>query len=136
MEYYDEFNPNDPQDFDDSKHELDNIKSVDRGYNKIYRLVNGRMRKIDVYTTSYYNGSNIRDAESGDYMKHIVGTTDENLYFKVSLATGECKSLNASNTLFYLSPDHFERHQKVDLDPNIKAIWETKNNNYLRLLKQ
>jgi hypothetical protein len=92
------------------------IKSMDRGYNKIWRNVykNGKMRKtgIEIYTTGCC-GSNIRDAETGEYYSHVVGTADEDLYFKVILATGECKSKNGSSTLFYLSPKHHADHFKT-----------------------
>ena len=73
-------------------------------------------------------GSNIRDGETGEYYSEKVGTKQEDLYFKVSLATGECKSLNGSTTLFYLSPEHYERHLYVELDNETKLNWEDKKN--------
>jgi hypothetical protein len=109
------------------------LKKKDRGFNKIYRKVHREsddkmiFKKIELYTTGG-TGSNIRDAETGEYYSEKVGTKYEDLYFKVSLATGECTSLNGSNTLFYLSPHHYERHLYVELDDETKLNWEEKKN--------
>jgi|MesohylFT_1024984.scaffolds.fasta_scaffold145632_1 hypothetical protein len=117
MNYVDQFIPVDSEEGFYNTNEVNkmglDIKSIDRGYNKIWRSIykNGKSRKtgIDLYTTGCC-GSQIRDAESGEYYQHIVGTADEDLYFKVILATGECKSRNGSSTLFYLSPKHYITH--------------------------
>ena len=116
MNYVDQFIPVDSEETFYNKNEL-NKKSIDRGYNKIWRNVykNGKLKKtgIELYTTGCC-GSNIRDAETGEYYQHIVGTADEDLYFKVILATGECNSKNGSSTLFYLSPKHYSDHFGVN----------------------
>lgn len=128
--------PNEVDQFNDdsSKNkELINFKRADRGFNKIYRDVvresDGKIirNKIEFYTTGG-TGSNIRDAETGEYYSEFVGSKYEDLYFKVSLSTGECKSLNGSHTLFYLSPQHYERHLYVDMNEDIINNWEEKKN--------
>jgi len=124
-----------------SDNELFDIKKRDRGFNKIYRRVlrenddNFFLKKIELYTTGGV-GSNIRDAETGEYYSEKVGTKYEDLYFKVSHATGECRSLNSSNTLFYLTPKHYENHLCVELDNDIKINWETKKQQLLYTLYQ
>ena len=121
--------------------ELLNLKKADRGFNKIYRKVHREsddrnvLKKIELYTTGG-TGSNIRDAETGAYYNEIVGSKHEDLYFKVSLATGECTSLNGSNTLFYLSPQNYERHLFVELDNDTKISWENKKNELLLEMKK
>jgi hypothetical protein len=121
--------------------ELLNLKKADRGFNKIYRKVHREsddksvFKKIELYTTGG-TGSNIRDAETGEYYSEKVGTKYEDLYFKVSLATGECTSLNGSNTLFYLSPQHYEKHLYVELDNETKVNWEEKKQQLLYTLNQ
>ena len=113
--------------------ELLSLKKADRGFNKIFRRVQREsddrsvFKKIELYTTGG-TGSNIRDAETGEYYSEKVGTKQEDLYFKVSLATGECRSLNGSSTLFYLSPHHYEKHLYVELDNETKVNWEEKKN--------
>jgi hypothetical protein len=115
------------------------LKKKDRGFNKIYRKVHREsddrnvFKKIELYTTGG-TGSNIRDAETGEYYSEKVGTKYEDLYFKVSLATGECRSLNGSNTLFYLSPHHYERHLYAEIDDETKLNWEEKKQQLLYTL--
>ena len=112
------------------KRELEKVKQMDRGYNKIWRKLpkkNGELKrtKVEVYTTSGF-GNHIRDAETGDYYPHMVGSLDEDLYFSVILATGECNSANGSSTLFYLSPERYMQHQNQQLDEKIILRWKEK----------
>lgn len=114
------------------KEQLQESKNMDRGYNVIYRRVmrkDGKIKnkKIEIYTTSGI-GSRIRDAETGDYYQNIVGSKDEDLFFKVGLSTGECKSANGSSTLFFLSPQHYATHLHCELNPDMITAWEEKRN--------
>jgi hypothetical protein len=106
------------------------MKKSDRGYNAMWRMMpknNGRMKrtKVEAYTSGCF-GSRIRDAETGEFYNHIVGTSDEDLYFSVILATGECNSKNGSSTLFYLSPQHYMKHFNCSLDDKFIAKWQEK----------
>jgi hypothetical protein len=144
---YEIYNPNEANDNNEnsiggkfaSNKELDLMKSSDVGYNKIYRQVPRQSddklikKKINFYATGIV-GSNIRDAESGDYYKFLVGSKEEDLYFKVSLATGECKSKNKSHTLFYLSPAHYTSHMYTDVTDTIIINWENKREKCLEIL--
>ena len=107
----------------------DELKKSDRGYNAIWRMLlkNDKLKrtKIEVYTSGCF-GSQIRDAESGEFYSHIVGSTDEDLYFSIILATGECSSKNGSSTLFYLSPQHYMKHFNCTLDEKFIAKWQEK----------
>jgi|688.fasta_scaffold510042_2 hypothetical protein len=113
--------------------ELPSFKQKDRGYNRVYRkrirtsdgkLVN---MPVDVYSSGDV-GSRIRNAETGQYYDFAVGSKKENLFFKVSLATGECTSLNGSHTLFYLSPNHYMSHLDAYLEPSEQIAWWDKYN--------
>jgi hypothetical protein len=84
-------------------------------------------------------GSTIRDAETGDYYRgHMVGSSIEDLYFKVSHTRTPSFVKNNSNTnqepltLFYQNPEHYERHQHVLLNEVIKQKWHSKRNKYLQ----
>lgn len=129
-------------DFNDSPNEADiyngaqsnilqDARSLDSGYNVIWRPTTShpgsKMRKVVCYTSSD-TGNYIRDAESGQHYTERVGSADEDLYFKVSLATGECKSKNGSSTLFYSSPNQYMSHMRRDLEPREIAVWEKKRN--------
>lgn len=110
---------------------LSDVKSVDKGYNIIYRTMpnrNGKMKrtKIELYTSGGTH-SHIRDAETGVYYTSLVGSSDEDLYFKIALSTGECKSRNGSNTLFYLSPRHYMSHLNNEVSDNSIAEWQMKH---------
>jgi hypothetical protein len=142
--YQDDFyNPADPNDFDNDNNgdkTFEKAKRMDKGYNVIYRKAlrkDGRSynKKIELYTSSS-TGCRIRDAETGSYLPSLVGSKDEDLYFKVSLATGECTSANGSTTLFYSSPQHYANHLMCEVDPQIALKWEDKKNARLAELKR
>lgn len=133
MEYYD-FNKQNESYEEDKEHirMVDEVKKIDKGYNVIYRKRLNKRNKlvstaIGIYTSGKI-GSQIRDAETGVYYPHIVGSADEDLYFKVNLATGECKSMNGSSTLFYLSPRHYMSILNDNISENIIQFWEEKRN--------
>lgn len=141
MEYKTEYNPTDydlvSNASDHLNNELDKVKKMDKGYNKIYRMVekNGKYRrtKIEFYTTSGF-GNYIRDAETGEYYPYKVGTLDEYLFFKVGLSTGECKSENGSTTLFYLSPERYGKHLNIKdyFDESFILEWRERRDNRMR----
>ena len=103
--------------------------SSDGGYNVIFRNIPTpkgiKKGKIVCYTSSGI-GNNIRDAETGEYYTERVGSHDEYLFYKVCLATGECKSKNKSSTLFYKSPLQYMSHMHCKLPEHDIAAWETK----------
>jgi hypothetical protein len=130
MDYYDSAPVDDFE--ENNKDVLYDIKKMDRGHTKIWSHANGSLKrsKIDVYTSGFI-GSRIRNAETGEYFKHLVGSLDENLYFKVALTSDECKTKNGSNMLFYISPDHCMRHLYCEItDENVEK-WEVKRKNRL-----
>jgi hypothetical protein len=144
MYYDDHFNPSDPNDVDNN--DLNKVQEVammnvfgsDRGLNVITRavkLLDGRIKnkKIRVYSSGVV-GSNIRDAETGEYFNSKVGSKEEDLFFKVILATGECKSKNGSSTLFFTSPQNCMSHLHCELDQQIINIWEEKRNNRIKAM--
>jgi hypothetical protein len=132
----DYYNPVDQNDYDANLDDmLEKTKKQDKGYNVIYRMVTRKdgtrkNKKIEIYTSSG-TGSLIRDAETGEYYPYKVGSLNEELYFKVILATGECTSANGSNTLFYFSPQHYENHLKTEVDPVLADNWEKRRDRRL-----
>ena len=117
---YDSFNDN--NDKEDS-----NLKNYDTGHSFITRKVlrndgTKKNKKIDVYTTGDI-GSKIRDAITGHYYSDVVGSANEKLYFKVGYSSGEIKTKNGSNSLFYVSPEQYEKHLGVALNEKTKTFW-------------
>lgn len=132
---------------------LDNLneqtQKLDKGCNIFYKTVtmsNGLLKKkqYKLYTSGN-TGSYIRDAETGEYTNYLVGSKDEDLFFKVNETTGKCKSKNGSNTLFYLSPQHYVSHLSVHsksnlvfskiFDDNTVLSWEEKRCNRMNEMK-
>lgn len=129
MYYNDRFDPHADNDFDKgAEKELELLKQTDRGYCKIYKNIvqeNGKSKrtKIEMYASGDV-GSNIRDAETGVYYKEIVGSTDEDAFFKVGMSAGDFKSLNGNNSLFYLSPEHYLSHQHIIISEDNVQNWD------------
>ena len=118
--------------FEEQKEQLrimKEAKAMDKGHNVIYRNMLNKKgvlkpTPLEIYT-SCGTHSNIRDAETGAYYKSLVGSADEDLYFKVVIATGECTSKNGSSTLFYSSPSHYMSHFKIQLADDIVNNWQS-----------
>jgi len=104
---------------------LNQFKSLDKSCHFLRR----GNKNIAVYATSS-QGSDIKNAETGEFSKSVVGTLGENLFYKVTIATGEY--LSGPLTLFYTSPSHYEKHQGVIVSEDIKFKWNLK---YLNTLK-
>ena len=83
--------------------------------------------KYEVYTSGD-RGSNIRHAITGKYYSYKVGSKDEDLFFSIILATGECKSKNGSSILFYESPNEYMKHQNIELSLERIQRWKNKFN--------
>ena len=141
MEYDDRYTPLEANDYDDSNHNQQNalkkVKNLNRGYHKITKniLVNNKNKNIELGV--YGSGSQecqIRNAETGEYYKYKVGSFDEDLFFKVMISTGEVSS--GPLTLFYDSPEHYERHQYLELDDLIKKKWHVKKQCRLDILSK
>jgi len=127
MNYLDTFHPNEQNAIDNSA-ALKDIKKLDKGYNEFFLKVvdeNGRARKKKV--VSYNSGdtdSRIRNAVTGHYTPHLVGSVDEDLYFSVI----DARSLSNKGRLvfYYDSPEQYEREHQVVLNDVIKEKWSKK----------
>lgn len=125
--------------------EKNNFKHLDKGYNKVFiklkiPINNTNLnkkkhkvvrKKIEFYTTGGV-GNRIRDATTGNYYNERVGTKGEELYFKVAISNGWCKSENHSNTLFFITPEQYTRHFGIDhLDSETISKWELRRTKLL-----
>lgn len=136
------FNPNDPNDYESENDYssrfpfFSNDAIVLTRRTTIGRKYRTRAYpyKIRVYPSGGF-GYNIRDAETGAQYPNKVGTKDEDLFYKVILATGECVG-SVSNTLFFCSPQHYESHMKCSVDSEKIANWTAKRDARLKELNQ
>ena len=140
----DYFNPTQPNDYEGDEYKANVYGKRDVGSNTVTRkiyLENNKTKNIRIQVfTSSGPGSHIRDAETGSYYPNKVGSKDEDLFYKVMISTGECKSSNGSNTLFYCSPQHYQNHllnySDAELDNESIVLWEKKRDARLKELKK
>ena len=106
-----------------NKHTYDKF---DKGHKLVKRCSDeGTWKNVHVYVSSGV-GSTIRDAETGQtYPGVMVGSKDEDLLFKVSIATGS-NAANGLNTAFYQSPAHFVTHMHAKIGMDTEQRWNTK----------
>jgi hypothetical protein len=131
MNYQDMFVPVDMDedmylDFD-TKHKkaMNDLQSTNKHFHKEIkriRLKTGRKSiSIEYYSSGPIN-TTITHALSGvkEY-GFLVGSSHEDLFFKVCTSTGK-----EPLTLFYYSPEEFEKHQSTQLSDNVKNKWREK----------
>lgn len=143
MDYHDKFSPLEPNDLDNEINfkgdsALKKSRLLNRGYHTIFRnaLINNKLLKaveIGVYGSGCHE-SPIRNAETGEYYNYKVGTMDEDLFYKVMICTGEFEG--GPLTLFYNSPEHYEKHQFAEVNNLAKKRWEDKKLDRLDFLEQ
>jgi hypothetical protein len=87
----------------------------------VSRVVNGKTFTIKMHGSGDY-GSYIKNAVTGAYTNHRVGSEAEYLYFTVANCTGLDK-MNGPVHLYYDTPSQYERHQFTTVDQDIKDAW-------------
>ncbi len=103
----------------DNKYEEYTIKNDREKYNK---------KNKDTIVENYgsgQNGTRIRNAVTGQRYPYFVGTKSEDLFFKVSNATG-LNGRKDTLILFYDSPEQFENHYHTVVSTDIKNTWNEK----------
>jgi len=100
-------------------------KLLNKHFHRTTQRVNTKGGKKRVTIEFYSSGpinTTITHAISG--AKQIgfqVGSSYEDLFFKVSLTTG-----SQPLTLFYYSPEEYEKHQYITLSDELKSVWREK----------
>uniref|UniRef100_A0A6C0KPA1 Uncharacterized protein n=1 Tax=viral metagenome TaxID=1070528 RepID=A0A6C0KPA1_9ZZZZ len=115
------------------KNILSEVKKTDVRYDKFTKELKRKWldgKYYDKVTIEVFGsgetGSKIRNAVTGAKTSYIVGSSKEDLFFKVADATGN-KGRKESLILFYDSPEQYENHQFLELDQTIKDSWYKKN---------
>lgn len=106
----------------------------------IKRKINGKMKKINLFNTTTTANSPIVNAITGfpfgsiGEKKYLVGSSMQDDLFKVRFLTRE--NGIPGLTLFYETPEHYERHTNSIVDPEIKKkCYERKKLFELRMQK-
>lgn len=112
---------------------MEQMKSSDKDYHNVKRVcvINDQKKnvKVEFYGTNCTCGYKIRDAVTGDRSKYVVGSSDEYLFFKATISTGEIGM--KYSVLFYESPEAFEKSHYCTLSNEIKNNWRERYNNEL-----
>ena len=112
---------------------MNNVYQSNKGFHLIKRQSKDKKsHNVEIFVSGD-QGSTIRNAISGSYCHgHRVGSKQEDLYFKVSISTGELG--RESVVLFYDTPEQYERHMYVTVEPESKQAWLEKQMN-VKLVK-
>lgn len=109
----------------------DLLNSQDKWYRKYIFNINHKKIEVVAYASSSTPGSKIRDAITGGRDSRFkVGSSDEDLFFKVGMAVSHVgfeKDKNKTETiLFFDNPEQYERHMHMTVSPAIKESWNEK----------
>ena len=106
---------------------MEELKKMDKGYNKTYRY-NGKKRiAVEFYTTNITPGHIIRNAITGVHQsKFLVGSRCEDLFYKVANSCDVCS--NDQHIMFFDSPEQYERHFHTTVSQPCKEEWLNKFN--------
>ena len=100
------------------------LKLSDPDYHTTVRRVNDRNIMIEMYSTRCNPGARIRDPKFGTRTNDRVGTLGERAYFKVRMASvGDGRE---PVTLFYDSPEGYEKHHRTRLPFDLKQSWRSR----------
>jgi hypothetical protein len=120
-----------------SNHYVNHINHniYDKGYHHIRRKKIHRGKfTLEYYDTCISPETRIRNAVTGNRyrddhpkLRYLVGSRQEDLFFKVIIANGE----NGNNPvfLFYDNPEQFEKHQRLVVSQQVKEKWLNKHMN-------
>jgi hypothetical protein len=107
---------------------LDAYRAMDKGYYKTKRLIEGKLKTVEFFSTPTTPGASIRDAiHGGLFIKSKVGSGDEDLFFKTRMTTVEPNVTGDSITLYFDNPEQCERHLGLAIGQNAKEAWKNKN---------
>jgi len=128
MYYDDRFHPTEGSDLvENDIRNMTQFKGLDKGFHKIKQMVgtpNGKkMATFELYSSGD-QGSNIRDAISGQHCVAKVGSREEDQFFKLTISTGEVRG--DRRNFYFQSPMDYERHMNTTLDPKMKEQWLNK----------
>jgi hypothetical protein len=104
---------------------MSDIHQNTKGFHLIKRQgKDGKWHNVEVFSSGS-QGSTIRNAISGSYYHgDRVGSKNEDFYYKVGISTGDVG--RDSITLFYDSPEQYERHMYTTVSSEHKQMWSEK----------
>ena len=111
-----------------------NKKSNKKKDDKGYRKIKGKEGKFEYFATGMIPGIYIRDPIYGHRVEnHRVGSSDEDLYFKVAYLGNGVKE---PDHLYYDNPEQCENHIGCNITVNSKHVWADKYQLALRNMEK
>lgn len=102
------------------------LKLSDPDYYVTSRRSGSRTKDVELYSTRCNPGHLIRNPISGSRSNDRVGTKAEHTYFKIRMTSvGDGVE---PVTLYYDSPDTYEKHMHTKVSKNIKKEWRARSN--------
>lgn len=108
------------------------IKKLDRNYEKYSVPFNNKWTDGKYYKKivienygSGLSGTFIRNAVTGARYNIMVGSADQDIFFKVIDATGR-NGRKENLMLYYDSPEQYENHNFTIVSPDVKKVWNQK----------
>ena len=127
--YYDELIENADDLFITNKQDMG--KHVDKNYEQVTILLNSKWKDGKFYKKviidkfgSGLNGCRIRNAVTGGKYPHMVGSSNEDLYFKVCDTSAHVRK--DPLILYYDTPEQYENHFFTNISQRIKTDWYEK----------
>lgn len=129
--------------------EYSDISNKKKGYDRplkngkyiIKRTINGKVKKISLFNTPELPNAKMINAvtgipyyDDGEKHKYLVGSAQESDVFSVKYLTLE-KGIPGLS-LYYDSPEQYERHVQTVLSAEIKNKWYLKRKEYKRKIKK
>lgn len=87
------------------------------------------IKNIVIFSSRTTPRSSIRDPRYGTFSSHKVGSKDEYNYFKVRMPDIPTDD-RTPITLYYDSPEGYEKHQYTTVSDEIKNAWHTRRTEY------
>ena len=103
------------------------MKLLDPDYYVINKRVGKKMKRIQIYSTGCNPGRRIRNPMLGFKSNDRVGTLAEHSYFKIRMTT--IGNGVEPVTLYYDSPDTYEKHLHTKVSFEIKKAWRDRFTN-------
>jgi hypothetical protein len=98
--------------------------------NMIFVKENGKKKLVSVYSKTH-QGERLVHASEGRHMDGIIGTKDEDFFFRVKYCVGD--TINSPSyepiDLFYYSPEEAEEHLCIKISEKTKALFRERNLN-------
>ena len=117
----------------DTRHYLKNYERAKRENNDFYSYKRPvitedgeyALEKVEIYSTPLLTNSHIRNAVSGTFSRHRIGSKYDDLYFKMMDVTGKGRTKDnyLPRKLYYDDPEQCERHLGITISQEIKNNW-------------